>query len=268
MNEALTFLLAPFIMCLILVGIHCYLGIHVIMRGVIFVDLALAQVAALGTTVAFLMGFEHHDMSSYFISLFSTLVAAAFLALANRMEKKLSQEALIGIIYAFSTASIILVIDQISHGTEHLKYALVGQLLWVSWDDVLKVAGIYSVVALIHYICRRQILANSQGASRSWLWDFVFYALFGVVITSSVQVAGVLLVFALLIVPALLGSYFYQEISKRLLFGWSLGFVLCAIGMSLSYWFDKPSGAFIVMVFTIVPLLFVLLKTTILPYRK
>lgn len=255
--EVINFLAAPFVMCLILVGIHCYLGLHVLARGVIFVDLALAQVAALGTTAALLYGFDHHDRESYFISLGFTLVAASFFAFANRAREKISQEAIIGIVYAFSSAAVVLLVDRLAHGAEHLKYALVGQLLWVTWEDVARVVGIYAGVSLIHYIFRKQFISHSFERKKSWFWDFLFYALFGVVITSSVHLAGVLLVFAFLIVPSIVSSFFYQSLRGRLVFGWLLGFVLCSAGMYFSYIWDLPSGAAIVVGFTVVPILLV-----------
>ena len=263
MSDAILFLAPPFTMCLILMGIHCYLGLHVLARGVIFVDLALAQVAALGSVVAFLFNFEHSDKMTYFISLAGTILAALFLALSNRYRDRLSQEAIIGILYACSTASIVLIVDKMSHGAEHIKYALVGQLLWVTWTDVLKVTVIYGVVSSIHYVLRKQLIENSFGKNSHWKWDFIFYALFGVVITSSVQVAGVLLVFSFLIVPAVLSSVFYKGLFQRLLFGWGVGFVLSVLGMSLSYWLDLPAGALIVVVFTLAPILMVLGMKTI-----
>lgn len=258
MSDAILFLAAPLTMCLILIGIHCYLGLHVLARGVIFVDLALAQVAALGSIIAFLLGYEHTDKVTYFISLACTLAAALFLALSNRYKDKLSQEALIGILYACSSASIILLVDKMSHGAEHIKYALIGQLLWVTWSDVAVVAVIYSAVSVIHYLYRKPLLENSFGTNFNWKWDFLFYALFGVIITSSVHVAGVLLVFSFLIVPAFLSSFFYKGVLKRLLFGWGIGAFLSLIGMTISYVFDLPAGALIVVVFTIIPILYVL----------
>ncbi len=263
MNDVILFLAPPFMMCLILIGIHCYLGLHVLARGVIFVDLALAQVAALGSLFAFLFNFEHSDTATYFISLTGTIIAALFLSLANLYRNKFSQEAIIGILYACSTASIILIADKMSHGTEHIKYALVGQLLWVTWSDVLKVTAIYSIVSTIHYILRKPLIDNSFGKNSHWKWDFIFYALFGVVITSSVHVAGVLLVFSFLIVPAVLSSIFYKRLFPRLLLGWGVGFVLSVLGMSLSYWLDLPAGALIVVVFTLVPIFVVLGMKTI-----
>ena len=245
-------------MCFILVGIHCYLGLHVLARGVIFVDLALAQVAAFGSVLAFLFGFEHSDEKTYFISLAGTIIASLFLTIANRYRERFSQEALIGILYACASASIILLVDKMSHGAEHIKYALVGQLLWVTWIDVLKVTVIYTIVSVVHVIFRKQLLDNSFGRNFHWKWDFLFYALFGVVITSSVHVAGVLLVFSFLIVPAILSSLFCKGILQRLLFGWAVGFFLSILGMSLSYWLDLPAGALIVIVFTLLPILLVL----------
>ncbi|MCC7405778.1 MAG: metal ABC transporter permease [Bdellovibrionales bacterium] len=256
--NALLFLAPPLAMCFLLVGIHCYLGLHVLARGVIFVDLSLAQVAALGSTLALLLGYEHGDQMDYFISLGVTLVAAVLLALANQLRERLSQEALIGILYAFASGAVVLTVDRLSHGAEHIKAALTGHLLWVTWDEVGKVAAIYAAVALIHFVLRQRLLAASFKGQGSWVWDFVFYGLFGVVITSSVHVAGVLLVFSFLVVPAILSSLFLQGIGPRLVFGWGLGFLLSSLGMFLSYKWDVPAGAFLVCVFTVIPLLTVL----------
>ena len=256
--EVLQFLAAPFLLCVALVGIHCYLGLHVLARGVIFVDLALAQVAAFGSALAFLLGFEHHDLTTYFISLGATLVAALFLAYSNRFRFQISQEALIGVIYALASATIILLIDKMSHGSEHLKQTLIGNLLWVTWTDVLVVTVIYSVVGAIHFVFRSPFIQSSCKGGSHWVWDFLFYALFGVVITSSVQYAGVLLVFSFLIVPAILSSAFFKDWRSRLFFGWAIGVFLALIGMGTSYYFDLPSGAVIVGVFTLCPILMTL----------
>lgn len=254
---ALHFLAAPFAMCLILAGIHCYLGLHVLARGVIFVDLSLAQVAALGATIAVFLGFDHHSPTAYFISLGSTFCAAALFALARRHEKIFSQEAIIGIVYALASAAVVLTVDKIAHGAEHIKDLLVGQVLWVTWPDVYKTAGIYGAVSIIHYVFRGPLLAVSFGkhGGKSGIWDFLFYALFGVVITSSVSMAGVLQVFAYLIVPAVMGTLFFKSIRTRLVFGWILGFVLSLLGLGLSYAWDVPAGALIVVCFASLPII-------------
>ncbi len=268
MNSAtLMFLSAPFAMCLILVGIHCYLGLHVLSRGVIFVDLSLAQVACLGTTLAMLGGIGHDTAEAYFISLAVTFVAASFFALARRYEKLFAQEALIGIVYAMASAAIVLVVDRLAHGAEHIKEILVGQILWVSWHEVFKTAAIYSAVGVVHYIFRKPLLAASRGEPnpKNFIWDFLFYALFGVVITSSARVAGVLLVFTYLIVPAIVASIFIKSVRGRLIFGWIFGTLLSLIGLGLSNQWDMPAGALIVVLFTIIPI--VLLAIAPLVFR-
>jgi zinc/manganese transport system permease protein len=259
-TDAVVFLAAPFVMCLVLAGIHCYLGLHVLARGVIFVDLSLAQVAAFGATCAILLGFDHHATPTYFISLITTFCAAALFALARRHENLFSQEAVIGIVYALASASVVLVVDKIAHGAEHIKDLLVGQVLWVTWHEVIKTSLIYGVVAAIHFVFRKPLLAASFGklTGGTAKWDFLFYALFGVVITSSVSVAGVLQVFAYLIVPAVVSTLFFKTIRARLIFGWILGFVLSFAGMFLSYVWDLPAGAFIVVCFAGLPVVLLL----------
>jgi zinc/manganese transport system permease protein len=268
-SDAMVFLSAPFVMCLILAGIHCYLGLHVLARGVIFVDLSLAQVAAFGATLAIYFGFEHHSTPEYLISLISTFCAAALFAMARRHEKLFSQEAMIGIVYALASAAVVLVVDRVAHGAEHIKDLLVGQVLWVTWPDVFKTGAIYSAVSLVHFAFRRQLIAASFGnpVNHQGFWDFVFYALFGVVITSSVSVAGVLQVFAYLIVPAVVGTLLFTTIKARLVFGWTLGFVLSLIGILLSYVWDLPAGAFIVVCFAILPVL-LLLVSPVFAFRR
>jgi zinc/manganese transport system permease protein len=261
--DAIQFLALPFVMCLVLAGIHCYLGIHVLERGVIFVDLSLAQIAALGSTIALLVGFEHDSPWIYFVSLGSTFLAAALFAAARKFEKSISQEAIIGIVYAFGSAAVILAANSMAHGSEHIKNLLVGQVLWVSSDDVFKVTIIYGIVASLHYAFREQFFAATRGVmvNHSAFWDFAFYALFGVVITSSVSVAGVLQVFAYLIVPSVVANMYFASVRARLLFGWAFGFVTSLIGMILSYVLDVPSGACMVVLFTLVPIVMVILNS-------
>lgn len=255
--EILMFFLAPFVMCLILVGIHCYLGLHVLKRGVIFVDLSLAQVAGLGATVALLFDIEHDSSLSYFISLGHTLLAAALFSFARRYEEKISQEVLIGLVYALSSALVVLVVHNLSHGAEHIKEILVGKIMWVSWEEVINTGAIYSLVALIHFAFRKQIFAVTMGdkINNKAMWDFLFFALFGIVITSSVGIAGILLVFSLLIVPALMSTFFVETVKSRLFVGWGIGFLISIVGMLVSYRLDLPAGAVLVVCFTLLPLL-------------
>ena len=254
--DILQFLLLPFLTGLVLTGIHAYLGVHVVERGVIFVDLSLAQIAALGTTVAFLAGYDLHSGVSYFWSLGFTIVGAAIFALTRvHRETRVPQEAIIGIVYAVSAAAAILVMSKAPQETEHLKDMLVGNILAVNWTTIIKTAVLYALVGLFHYIFRRKFLAISLGEGDSVgnvkLWDFLFYTSFGFVVTSSVAIAGVLLVFSYLIVPSVAAMLFSQSIGKRLAIGWTMGGLVSAIGILLSFRLDLPTGATIVCTFGI-----------------
>jgi len=254
--EILSFLVLPFLTGLVLTGIHAYLGVHVVERGVIFVDLSLAQIAALGTTVAFLAGYDLHSGVSYFWSLGFTIVGAAIFALTRvHRETRIPQEAIIGIVYAVSAAAAILVMSKAPQETEHLKDMLVGNILAVNMTTVIKTAVLYALVGLFHYIFRRKFLAISLGegdkVGNVKLWDFLFYTSFGFVVTSSVAIAGVLLVFSYLIVPSVAAMLFSTSIGKRLAIGWSMGALVSAIGILLSFRLDLPTGATIVCTFGI-----------------
>ena len=256
MGDMITYMAAPFAVCLVLTGIHTYLGTHVLARGVIFVDLALAQIAALGTTAAFLMGYAVESAAAYWISLAFTFVGAAVFSLSRKDEDRVPQEAIIGITYVVASALAILAVDRAPHGAEHIKYLLVGSVLWVTWTEVLKTAVIYALVGLFHYIYRDRFIkisndpegARAEGLNLQ-LWDFLFYASFGFVITSSVRIAGVLLVFSFLIVPSVISALFTRSLTSRLIIGWTLGFLVSAAGSVLSFTLDLPTGAAIVVTF-------------------
>jgi len=253
----LGFLLLPFLAGLILTGIHAYLGVHVVERGVIFVDLSLAQIAALGTTMAYLAGHELHDPVTYFWSLGFTIVGAAIFALTRvHHETRIPQEAIIGIVYAVSAAAAILAMSKAPEGTEHLKDMLVGNILTVSWREVITTAVLYAMVGVFHFIFRQRFLAisvDANAAARSGMnvrfWDFLFYTSFGFVVTSSVSIAGVLLVFSYLIVPSVAAMLFSRRIGPRLAIGWTMGAVVSALGILASFYLDLPTGATIVCTF-------------------
>src|SRR5437867_2825654 len=258
--DIVMFLIPPFLAGLVLTGIHAYLGVHVVERGVIFVDLSLAQIAALGTTVAFLAGHDLHTGVSYFWSLGFTFVGAAIFALTRvHHDTRIPQEAIIGIVYAVSAAAAILVMSKAPQETEHLKDMLVGNILAVNLPTVIKTAVLYALVGLFHFIFRRQFLAISLGNGESVknvkLWDFLFYTSFGFVVTPSVAIAGVLLVFSYLIVPSVAAMLFSKSIGKRLAIGWTMGALVSALGILLSFRLDLPTGATIVCTFGIALLL-------------
>jgi zinc/manganese transport system permease protein len=256
-------LFPAFVASLILTGIHAYLGVHVVERGVIFVDLSLAQIAALGTTVAYLAGYDLHDRMAYLFSLMFTFFGAAIFALSRVHRKtRIPQEAIIGIVYAVSAAVAILVMSKATQETEHLKDMLIGNILSVSWKELATTAVLYALVGVFHFVFRRRFLLismNEQEAERQGLnirfWDFLFYMSFGFVVTSSVAIAGVLLVFCFLIVPSVTAMLFAERLGPRLAIGWTMGAVVSAAGVALSFLLDLPTGAAIVATFGVALLL-------------
>ena len=268
--EMFLFLLAPFVASLILTGIHAYLGVHVVERGVIFVDLALAQIAALGAVIAVVYGLDPHGGWSYWISLGFTFLGAAIFAVARTRRGHIPQEAFIGIAYAVASAMAILLMSKATGETEHLKDMLVGNILAVSWAEVRRTALLYGVVGLFHYMFRKNFLLISMNHEKAEslginvrLWDFLFYASFGFVVTSSVAIAGVLLVFCYLIVPSVGAMLFADRIGPRLAIGWTMGTLVSALGCYLSVLLDTPTGATIVVTFGAVLLLMFVLHLVV-----
>jgi len=259
-SSMLSFLAAPFVASLVIAGIHAYLGVHVVERGVIFVDLSLAQIAAFGSAIALLiLGGDPHGSAVYWISLVFTLLGAILFSTIRSRRARIPQEAIIGIAYAVASAATILAMSKATSESEHLKDMLVGNILAVSWPEVWTTALLYVVIGVFHYVFRRRFLmislepekAEGQGVSLR-LWDFLFYASFGFVVTRSVSIAGVLLVFCYLIVPSVAAMLYSDRIGPRLAIGWTMGTVVSALGVYFSLMLDLPTGATIVCTFGLV----------------
>src|SRR5437867_2643921 len=258
-SSMLAFLAAPFAASLILTGIHAYLGVHVVERGVIFVDLSLAQIAALGATIAILLPFSNGDPHApvvYWISLLFTFIGAGVFSTIRVKRARIPQEAIIGICYAVASAAAILAMSKATSESEHLKDMLVGNILAVSWPEVGKTAVLYGAIGIFHFIFRKKFLTISMNhgkAEKSGLnvrfWDFLFYASSGYVVTSSVAIAGVFLVFCYLIVPSVGAMLFADRIGTRLAIGWTMVTLVSALGCYLGVQLDTPTGATIVVTF-------------------
>ncbi len=251
-------MLPAFFECLVLVGIHSYLGIHVIKRKVIFVDLAFAQIAALGILIAFLFGIPPHTKESFIYAMGLTFIGAVVISLSRFKASKIPQEAIIGLIYAIAAAVAILLVDKAPHGAEHIKEVLTGSILWVKWKTIFTTAAVYSGVGLFHYIFRDKFLLISSDPEKAWasgikvrLWDFLFYASFGLVITMSVDTAGVLIVFVFLVAPAIIAIILTDRMSYQLLIGWGLGVVVTIIGLFVAYVVDLPTGPAVIGAYAI-----------------
>jgi zinc/manganese transport system permease protein len=246
----------PFVAGLVLTLIHAWFGLHVLARGVVFVDLSLAQVAALGLTVAILAGHGVQSEAAYWYALAFALGGAVLFALARGYERSIQQEAIIGIVYAVSASLGVLALDRAPQGAEHIKQLLIGSILTVTPQEVAGVAVLYALIGVVHFAVRRALIEVSFDPQRAatrgrrlFLWDVVFYGSFAFVVTSSVRIAGVLLVFAYLIVPAALAGLFTPDLLRRLLLAWALGVALTAAGLYASWTWDLPTGPAIVSAF-------------------
>lgn len=254
MIDLISFLLPPLIACIAILAIHAYFGIHVLMREIIFVDLALAQIAALGTTVGFLLGIHAEHSLSLIFSFAFVLFGAGIFALTRIRRQIIPQEAIIGIVYAVATAAAILVADRAPGGAEHIKEILTGSILWITWPTIWKILGVYVVIVAFHWFLRNKFMVISKDYMQAikehglWVkfWDFLFYVSFGIVIVLSVRVAGIMLVFSFLVVPAAISMLFSDRWIMRLLVGWGAALIATILGLASSYALDLPSGPTIV----------------------
>jgi zinc/manganese transport system permease protein len=260
-------LAAPIVASLIIAGIHAYLGLHVVERGVIFVDLSLAQIASLGAAIAVWQGSDPHDPTVYWMSLGFTLIGALIFSLIKAHDARIPQEAFIGISYAVASAAVILTLSKATGESEHLRDMLVGNIVAVQWPEVWTTGAMYLGLGIFHYIFRRRFLEismDSQAAAARGVpvrfWDFLFYASFGLVVTRSVAIAGVLLVFCYLIVPSVGAMLWASRIGPRLAIGWVMGGVVSMLGMYFSVNFDLPTGATIVCTFGLALIVMAALK--------
>jgi zinc/manganese transport system permease protein len=254
LQELLLLLAPPFAACLLFVAIHQGFGMHVLRRGVIFVDLALAQMSALGSTVAFAMGHDPGGAGGLAYTLLFSTLGAALLTMGRALPRDIQAEAYIGILYVLTTAATLIVVDRSPQGAEHVKQILIGSILAVSAGDLPKLALVYGAVAAFLWLARAPLARASDPATPDQafgktLWDFLFYMAFGVVVTSSVAIAGVLLVFCFLIIPSIIGPLFSRRTGVALVVGWVGGASASAIGLGASFAWDLPAGAAMVLAF-------------------
>ena len=273
--DTIKLLFCPFAACTVIALLHCYMGIHVVRREVIFVDLALAQIAALGIAVAILFGHEAVSAQSFILSIIFTFLGAVLFALGRFREETVPQEAIIGIVYAVSSALSILVLDRAPHGLEEMKAMLVGNILFVTWKDIFWLTILYIVIAVFCFIFHSKFMliskdtskAKEAGLSVRW-WDFIFYVLFGLMVTKSVRLAGILLVFSYLIIPAVCSMLFASRLRDRLIIGWAIAFLTSLLGLFFSARFDLPTGASLVGTFGLALIVALALRPLVMKFRN
>jgi zinc/manganese transport system permease protein len=246
----------PIMACVLLPGLLVYLGLHVVQRGIIFIDIAMAQMASLGICVAVLFHVDLGSWTTFAIALGFTLAGAAVFSITGKRTSQIPQEAVIGISYVVAAAASVLLLSRAAEGDEQIKQMLVGNILLVTPFEVWKCFALFLSVGLLHFFLRKNFLLVSYDRDGAWKkglrvrwWDFLFYAAFGLVVTSFVRIAGVLLVFSYLIVPAVCGINLAGSLSRRLLSGWLIALIGGVGGLFFSFWWDLPSGAAIVCTF-------------------
>ncbi|HKP30999.1 MAG TPA: metal ABC transporter permease [Gemmatimonadales bacterium] len=246
----------PLAACLLLPPLLVYLGLHVVKREVIFVDLALAQVATLGTCIALLMGHHFNDRMTFWISLGTTFLGAAFFSWSRAVKKHtVPQEAIIGITFVVAAAGVILLLSRVAGGKEELEHLLTGDILNVTMTDVFQRVALFAALAAFYGAFHRRFALISTAPDqaevdghRVGLWDFLFYAAFALIVVAFVRLAGVLLTFAYLIVPAVCGVMLARTWLRQLAIGWTVAAMASMVGLYASYRFDLPTGAAIVVV--------------------
>src|SRR5256885_7417407 len=246
----------PSAACILLPWLLVYLGLHVVQRGIIFIDIAMAQMASLGICVGVLLGYEPENPLSYALGLGVTLLGAAIFSMTAKRSSQVPQEAIIGISYVVSAAAAVLLLSRSAHGNEEIRNMLVVDITVLSAAEVWKCFVVFLAVGVLHFVLRKNFLlvsfqrevAYERGWRVRW-WDFLFYATFGIVVTIFVRVAGVLLVFCYLIVAAVCAVTLARRISIRLLLGWGISLLGGIGGLFVSFWGDFPSGAAIVCTF-------------------
>jgi zinc/manganese transport system permease protein len=259
----LDLMIPPIVAALIILSIHTYLGLHVIGREVIFVDLAFAQIAALGSTVALLMGIELGTTLSLLFALGFTLLGALLFSVTRMERSVVPQEAIIGISYVVASAAVILIAGLTAEGAEHLRETMTGTLIWVGWGDIWRLAAVYAVLGAFHFVMRKRFLSvtfDPENADNVKMSDFLFYMSFGVMISFSVEIAGVLMVFSALVIPAVIAFLYTNRFGRALLIAWGAGTVAIVGGIGTSFYLDIATGPLLVCAFGVVLVIAVALR--------
>ena len=253
MFENLLFLAAPLTASILLAGILGYFGNHILSRGIIFIDIAIAQIAALGTMIGLLLGFAEDSFSVQFISYGFTLLILSLFALTKFRKQIIPQEAIIGIIYCLGLGLAMLLAERIPGGSNFITKTITGNILWVTWKNVISCLILFSVIAIIHFFLQKHFVHISDskenlsyGPAKTRVYELFFYITFGIVIVKAVPVGGIFLVFTLLIAPTATASLFTKSWKLRFIWSWVIGIFGSFFGIYLSYYLNISNGPAIV----------------------
>ncbi len=249
MHDFLSFFIIQIILLAVVLSVHTYIGLHIIRRGLIFSDLSLDQLAAFGVIVGIGLGIEGGTTGSYFVSFGAVLIGAVLLALVKPKTKQIPREAIIGIIYCLALVASFMVSDKITGGAAYVTQTLSGCMLWVTWPLVWVTVGAYILISIFHYFYRDRIIGitDNKTIEHENFWDLLFFITQGIITVLIVPIAGVLLAYSFLMIPAAIGVLFTRGWSDGLIIGWTTGFIASVLGLLFSYFFQLPYGPSLVL---------------------
>jgi zinc/manganese transport system permease protein len=239
-------LFTAFMLSVVLLGIHSYYGLHIIERGIIFTDLGIGQMAAFGAAVS-ILAFDGKFM--YPVSLLFSLVGAFLIALSTKRARH--HEAFIGLLYAFGMSAAVIALSRAPRGAEEMEHLVAADILFVSMHAVLKTAALYAVIGAVLWF--------GLGRLRGTWRELVFFGTFSLTVTSSVNLAGVLVVFAILVAPAFIVSSLRCSFRAKLLLAWGIGTAINLVAIVASYFLDLPTGHTVVALYALSAIAFSLL---------
>lgn len=250
MTETINFLAIQIVLLFVVTSVHTYLGLHVIRRGIVFSDLSLDQLAALGVIVGIGLGIRGGSTGSYLVSFAAVLIGSVLLAYVKPRNKNIPHEAVIGIIYGLALVASIMVADKITGGMAYVTQTLAGVMLWVNWPLVLVTVVVYIILSIFHYRFREKFISITESRkipANENFWDLLFFISLGIITVLIVPIAGVLLAYSFLMIPAAIATLFTRQWGKALRIGWSTGYSASLLGLFSSYWFNLPYGPTLVL---------------------
>lgn len=250
MSELISFFSVQIVLLAVVLILHTYIGLHIIRRTLIFSDLVLDQLAAFGAMAGIALGIEYGTFDSYLSSMAAVLFGALLLALIKPKSRAIPREAVIGIMYAMALVASLLLGDKISGGGAYVTKTLAGSMLWVTWPLVGVTAGVYVLLLLFHIVFHRQFIdlaERPETVKNVRFWDFLLFVTQGIITVLIVPIAGVLLAYSFLMIPAAIAAMFTKKWAGAVLLGWSIGFIACLIGLCSSYYFNLPYGPSLVL---------------------
>ncbi|MFC1477127.1 metal ABC transporter permease [candidate division KSB1 bacterium] len=273
MLDIILFLAPPITICILFAGILSYFGNHILTRGIIFIDIALAQIAALGTMIGLLLGFAEGARSLEIISLVFTLAIISVFAMTKFEKQVIPQEAIIGIIYGLGLGLATLLSEKIPGGSNFITKTITGNILWVTWDQVFWTFLLFAAIAVLHVLLRKHFVKISESREnlpysigKVRFYELIFYITFSIVVVRAVPIGGIFLVFTLLIAPTAMATLFTQNWTARFIWSWIIGILGSMAGIYISYTFNISNGPAIVCMLGV--FVFIMAFIRICTYRK